>query len=104
MSDFMRHKYGAVRTEVDGIKFGSKKEARYYADLKLRKQAGEVVVFLMQVPFRLPGGVRYVVDFLEFHSDGTVHFIDVKGMKTPMYKAKKKMVEHLYAPIIIEEV
>lgn len=100
----LKHKYSAVRTEVDGIKFASKKEARYYLKLKLLKQTGEIILFLRQVPFYLPGGVRYVCDFQEFRADGTVHFIDVKGMETATFKAKKKMVEQLYAPVKIEMV
>jgi len=97
-----KHKYNAKQVEYDGIKFGSKKEGAYYLQLKLRVKAGEVLFFLRQVPFYLPGGVKYVCDFQEFLTDGTVHFIDVKGMKTDMYKAKKKMVEALY-PVEIEE-
>ena len=100
----MKHKYNAIKTECDGIKFDSKKEAQYYRDLKLRKAVGEVIQYLRQVPFHLPGGVRYIVDFMEFHSDGTVHFVDVKGMQTKDFIMKKKMVESLYAPIIIEVV
>ena len=100
--NFHRHKFRAKPTLCDGIKFPSIKEAKYYNELKLRRAAGGVVFFLRQVPFHLPGGVKYVVDFVEFHGDGTVHFIDVKGMRTAMYKAKKKMVESLY-PIEIEE-
>ena len=56
----------------------------------------------MQVPFHLPGNVKYVVDFQVFMTDGTVKFIDVKGHRTPQYIAKKKMVEALY-PVEIEE-
>lgn len=97
-----RHKYGAKSVVLDGIKFQSKKEGRYYSDLKIRVAVGEVIFFLRQVPFHLPGGVTYRVDFQEFHSNGTVHFIDVKGMKTEMYIAKKKIVEAIY-PIEIEE-
>ena len=98
-----RHKFNAKQTLVDGIKFPSKKEAAYYQELKLRKKAGIVVFFLRQVPFHLPGGVTYRVDFQEFHSDGTVHFIDVKGRRTTEYITKKKLVEALY-PVTIEEV
>ena len=97
------HKFGAVKAEHDGIKFASKKEGRYYLDLKLRVMAGEVVFFLRQVPFYLPGNVTYRVDFQEFHSDGSVHFVDVKGMRTKDFIMKKKMVENLY-PVQIEEV
>ena len=100
---YPRHKYNAKKTEIDGIRFDSKKEARYYQDLLLRQRTGEIVFFLRQVPFHLPGGVSYRIDFQEFHSNGTVHFVDVKGMKTAIYIAKKKMVEATY-PVIIEEV
>ena len=102
MIKYHRHKFHAVRTELDGIKFASKKEARYYSELKLRQKAGEVVFFLRQVPFHLPGNVKYVVDFVEFWANGEVHFVDVKGMRTKEYIAKKKMVEAIY-PVTIEE-
>lgn len=97
----IRHKFNAIAVEYDGIRFDSKKEGRYYLDLKLRQQAGEIVFFLRQVPFHLPGSVTYRVDFQEFHKDGTVHFVDVKGMKTKDFTMKKKMVEDLY-PVEIE--
>jgi hypothetical protein len=98
-----KHKFNAKRCELDGFKFDSKKEATYYMGLKLRVRSGDVVFFLRQVPFHLPGGVTYRVDFQEFHKDGSIHFIDVKGMRTKEYIAKKKLVEALY-PIIIEEI
>ena len=103
MNRIRKHKFNAVRTELDGINFDSKKEGRYYMELKLRMKSGEILFFLRQVPFDLLGGVKYRIDFQEFHSDGTIHFIDVKGRRTEMYIAKKKMVEALY-PIKIEEV
>lgn len=98
----MRHKFNAIRTVVDGIKFASKKESRVYEDLLLRQAAGEIIFFLRQVPFHLPGGVKYVVDFVTFERDGLVRFVDAKGMRTPLYVAKKKIVEAQY-PIQIEE-
>jgi len=99
----VKHKFGAVRTECDGIKFDSKIEARYYKKLKIAKESGELLFFLRQVPFHLPGGVRYVVDFVEFWADGEVKFTDVKGMETKDFIMKKKMVESLY-PITINVV
>jgi hypothetical protein len=98
-----RQKYNAVPTVVDGIRFASKKEAAYYCDLKLRVASGETRYFLRQVPIHLPGNVRYVVDFVRFDAEGQVHYVDVKGRPTTMYKLKKKQVEALY-PIKIEEV
>ena len=99
----IRHKFGAVRCESDGIKFSSKAERAYYNKLNILKSSGEVLFFLMQTPFRLPGNTKYVIDFTVFYADGTVSFIDVKGMSTPMFIMKKKQVEDLY-PIKIEVV
>ncbi len=95
------HKFHAVATTVDDIKFASKREARYFNELKLRKLAGEVIFFLRQVPFHLPGGSRHVIDFAEFRADGTVAFVEIKGFDTPSGKMKRKIVEALF-PIKIE--
>jgi hypothetical protein len=100
----LRHKYGAIRTEHNGRTYASRAEANYAKGLAHRKNAGLVLFWLEQVPIHLPGGTKYVVDFLEFHADGTVHFVDVKGMKTPMFTLKKKQVEALYPHIEIEVV
>ena len=97
------NKYNAQKTKVDGITFDSKKEANYYCTLKLRQRAGEIKYFLRQIPFDLPGGVKYRCDFVEFWTNGDVKFIDVKGVETKEFKLKKKMVESLY-PVIIEVV
>lgn len=87
----------------NGILFASVKEMDYYKDLQLLIKGGEIKFFLRQVPFDLPGGVKYRVDFIEFYPDGTVRFIDVKGIETQMFKTKKKQVEALY-PVTIETV
>ncbi|MEJ8568273.1 DUF1064 domain-containing protein [Elongatibacter sediminis] len=90
------HKYNARATVVDGIRFDFQKEARYYQQLKLRQDAGEVLCFLRQVPIHLPGSTKLVVDFLEFHADGTVHVVDTKGVETETFKLKRRQVESLY--------
>lgn len=91
-----RHKYNAIQTECDGIKFGSKKEARYYLELKLLVKSGDVIGFFRQVPIHLPGGVKYIMDFLVFYSNGECAGIEVKGYETPEWKIKKKLVDALY--------
>jgi hypothetical protein len=95
------HKYKAKAVVDDGHRFPSKAEWRYYQQLLLRKNEGSVVFFLRQVPFHLPGGVKYFVDYQIFNSDGSVSFVDVKGVETPEFKMKKKMVEDIY-PVEIE--
>lgn len=95
------HKYKAKVTETDGIRFDSKKEAKYYSDLKLRVKSGEIIFCLRQVPIHLPGKTKLVIDFVEFHTDGTVHFVEIKGFETKTWKIKRRQVEALY-PITIE--
>lgn len=97
----LQHKYLAVKQELDGIKFASKLEAQYYLKLKTLQQAGEVVFFLMQVPFILPGNIRYRCDFQIFWTAGHVTFVDVKAIDTPVSINKIKQVEALY-PVKID--
>ena len=99
----IKHKFNAKPTTYDGIKFASKKEQKRYLELRVLESAGDILFFLRQTPMHLSGGVKYVCDYQVFWSDGTVTFEDVKGMRTPMYKLKKKQVEALY-PIIITEI
>lgn len=99
----LRHKFNASRCELDGIKFASKKERERYKQLKLLKESGQITFFLRQVPFHLSGGVKYISDFVVFWANGSVTIEDVKGMRTSMYKAKKKIVEATY-PVEITEV
>ncbi len=96
-----RHKFNAIACNTDNIRFASKAEAAYYNRLKMLKEKGEVIFFLRQVPFDLPGGIKYFVDFQVFYSDGSISFVDVKGMSTPIFLLKKKQVEILY-PVEIE--
>jgi hypothetical protein len=98
----IQHKFRAKPTELDGIKFASRKEAEYYRNLVMARENRELLFFLRQVPFELPGRVKYLVDFLEFWRDGEVRCVDVKGHRTEQYKAKKRMVEALYPVEIIE--
>jgi hypothetical protein len=93
---FKPHKYKAKPTKVDGIRFDSSKEARFFSTLKLLKRSGEVLFFLRQVPIHLPGKTKLVIDFVVFYADGTVEFIDVKGFETEVFKLKKRQVEELY--------
>ena len=96
-------KYRSKITVVDGIKFRSKKEANFYCELKLAREAGTVRYFLRQVPFHLPGNTKYLADFLVAWKDGTIWFVDTKGYRTATYKRNKKQVEALY-PIRIQEI
>ena len=98
-------KYKNIITIVDGFKFDSKAEARYYGILKMRKLAGEIVDFKRQVPYDLVvNGIsvgKYIADFLIQHADRK-EVIDVKGVKTPIYNLKKRLMKAIYNIEIIE--
>jgi hypothetical protein len=90
------NKFHAVMTEAAGIKFASKKEARYYLELVCRQKAGEIKFFLMQVPFRLPGKTIHRVDFMIVRPDMTIEFIEVKGKDLQLGRIKRRQVEEIF--------
>lgn len=92
----IRHKFNAKKTTIQDKKFSSKKEAMTYLKLKHRQDIGEVLFILRQVPFDLPGGTKYLLDFMAFCADGTVQLIECKGMKLPMGQLKIKQVTEIY--------
>jgi hypothetical protein len=97
-----RHKFNAKRTEYNGRKYASKAEARFAAKLHERQKAGEVIGWAEQVPWYLPGGIRYVLDFLVFESDGSVRAVEIKGFQTPTWKLKAKLMAEAYPWLPIE--
>ena len=93
------HKYGAKPVTIDGHRFHSKAEGARYRLLTLRVRAGEVSNLTLQPRFPLDVcGVTigyYVADF-EYCEGGARIVEDVKGMKTPLYRWKKKHFEVQY--------
>ena len=89
-------KYRANKTSIDGHTFDSKKEAEYYCELKWKLQSHEINGFCLQPTFMLAPGLKYKADFIVFNSDNTYEVIDVKGLKTKEYIAKKKVFEDKY--------
>ena len=103
-----RQKFNAQPTEVDGIRFASKREARYYGMLKIRQNLGEIERLELQPKYEVTvNGKRictYIADFR--FNDLTLNkrrVIDVKGCKTQVYRLKKKLVEALYPGVEVEE-
>jgi hypothetical protein len=90
------HKFGAVRTERAGLKFDSKAEADYHDLLQVAVRAGDLVGLMRQPVFYLPGGTRYIADFLCSWGDGRVDARDVKGVETAEFKVKWREVQVAY--------
>src|SRR5215216_1188795 len=78
-------KYGNRRTEVDGLSFASKREARRYMDLREQQRAGLIADLRTQVEFPVVvNGVQvccYLADFT-FVRDGVRVVEDAKGCRT----------------------
>jgi hypothetical protein len=102
-------KFGAIKTEIDGITFDSKLESRFYSRLKEQKDNGTIKHFeiqpryILQEKYIVVDGavvtgsnplfdkikrkskaktilpIEYAGDFLITHNDGSQVVIDVKG-------------------------
>lgn len=90
-------KYRNQPTEVDGIRFASKAEAKRYNELKLLEKAGEITDLELQKRYPLAAfdGTKigvYVADF-DYTDRKTLSRVteDVKGVLTPTFKLKAKL-------------
>ena len=109
-----RNKYSNKKTIIDDIKFDSKREAARYTELKVMEEQGLIKDLVLQPKFVLIDKYKngdgknvralcYVSDFQYFTDYGVV-IEDVKGMKTDVYKLKKKLFERFYKPLTITEI
>jgi hypothetical protein len=105
-------KYRNKPTEADGIRFDSKKEAARWQALQLLERNGEVRNIRRQVPYKLEVAgkliCRYKADFVYEALRGLQapewHEVveDVKGVRTPIYMLKKKLMRACLGIEIIE--
>ena len=95
-ADVKPSKFGNRRTEVDGLAFASKREARRYLDLREQQRAGRISDLRTQVEFPIAvNGVAicvYIADFV-FLRDGVQVVEDAKGCRTDVYKLKRRLME-----------
>lgn len=92
----IKHKYGAQRTVRHGIKWDSKLEANCASVLEGMKARGDVLFYLRQVPFDLPGNLRHRIDFAVFTADH-VYFVESKGRDLSEGKSRRRQCENLYS-------
>lgn len=114
-------KYRSVKTEVDGITFDSKKEAKRYLQLRQMQEQGIIKNLQTQVEFELiPSAYEdikqyskvtgaeikpkrklierkcsYIADFVYETADETV-VEDTKGLRTPDYIIKRKLMLYIH--------
>lgn len=100
-------KYGNVITEVDGIKFDSKREANRYKVLRAKVKFGIIKDLRLQVEFELNESgdfsYKYIADFT-YKIVETDEFIvdDSKGKRTSEYVRKRKLMKEIHGIIILE--
>lgn len=101
-----RSKYGNRKTTVDGITFDSQAEAARWCTLRIMERGKLIAGLKRQVPFALDvNGVKigtYKADFTYTDASGRHVVEDVKGVATPVYKLKKKLMAALYGVDIKE--
>lgn len=101
-----KSKYHSRKQTIDGHVFASKREAARYAELKLLERAGIISDLELQKRFELIPSQRidgkvverpcyYVCDFA-YCEGGKQVIEDAKGMKTEVYKIKKKLMLYKY--------
>ena len=99
-------KYRNKKTYVGDKKFDSLHEANRYKELKMLLMAGEISDLQLQVPyelmpsFKLDGetyrGIKYVADFVYKDKYGNTVVEDAKGMRTDVYKMKRKLMAYVH--------
>lgn len=101
-------KYGNIPQRVDGVFFHSKREARRYKELKALSQVGVISELETQPKFKLDiNGTHicnYFADFKYFDNERNQEVVeDVKGVRTQVYKLKKRMMKAIH-DIEVEEI
>ena len=112
------NKYKNTKITVNGILFDSKREAARYCELLILEQAGKITELRRQVKYTLipaqyepdtigPRGGRikgkliereaaYYADFVYLDETDQTVVEDTKGMRTPDYVLKRKMMLYIF--------
>lgn len=106
-----KHKYSAEKTTVDGIPFGSKREAKRYQDLKLLQKSEHIGGLCadkskLRWDLAVNGQLicRYEADFAYVLAGPYPQKVveDSKGFRTPVYRLKKKLMKAIHGIEISE--
>lgn len=93
-----KNKYRAQPVVTEEGRFASKKEYADWCALKLREKAGLISHLERQVKFPLSVNAQLVTTFIAdavFFENGKRVVVDSKGVQTPVYRLKKKLMRAL---------
>lgn len=103
-----KNKYNAIRTVArDGQKRDSKFEADVADELYMRKVASDILDYDSQFKVEIPiydkdgdkvDSVSHKVDFRIHHKDGSFELLEAKGVETPDYKWRRRLLESVWLP------
>ena len=100
-----KSKYFSQPVIIDGLRFASKKEGARYRELKLLEKAGHIKNLELQPRYDfIINGVNcghYKADFRYFENGKRI-VEDVKGVRTPVYTLKSKLLKALYNVEVLE--
>lgn len=103
-----KSKYNARKVTVDGLRFDSELEAKFYGQLKLLQKVGAIDGFCRQARFIVTEGdtagsaTEYLCDFVIFYPDHTYKIVDTKGVQTEVFKLKMKSFHEKYPRLKVE--
>ncbi len=89
-------KYHNAKTEAKGMNFQSGHEATIIAGLILLEEQHQIFALRLQVRFPLPGAGFYVADAVYLDDKLVPRVIDAKGVRTDVYRLKKRQFEAKY--------
>lgn len=106
-SFFKTNKYHNEKTKVGNLTFDSKHEADRWFALRLLERGGIIKNLERQVRFEIVPksehgrALYYVADFV-YEENGNKVIEDAKGVKTDVYRLKKRLVAEKYGIVIKE--
>ena len=99
------NKYRAQKKTVGGIVFASSAEARRYSILRAQAELGQISDLSLQETYPIEiNGIHictYIADFV-YTRDGLLVVEDVKGVRTPVYELKAKLMRAVHGIEISE--
>ncbi len=94
------NKYRNRWTEYGGVKYQSKREAAFAAELDLAFRLKQIKGWRRQVeiPLTVNGKriCKLVIDFEVCYPDGTIELVEIKGRETRDWRIKWRLFEALY--------
>lgn len=105
VSKKQKSKYNNRKTTIGNLTFDSRKEADRYLTLKALQRVKKISDLQTQVEFellprikfkgRMERAVKYIADFT-YWEDGQYIVEDVKGVRTDVYKLKRRLMKHVH--------